>query len=343
MTNVQNLARKPTPDIISYPVLQAVFDAGPEALRVKLNALIDGVIADYETQSDLTTTRKLSATGDFTGTLNGGAITASDTGLATTVNAHLIDYVRNPAFGPATGLVNAYTFSAMPATALVDGMSVYLDNVIAANTGASTFNWSGSGAIAIKDAKGIALTAGKMPLNAIVGLRYNASVPCFQLLGEGSDVLTGNFVAGDLISGQSGYSNDPLTKITGTLALTGTALVGDIISGKTAYNTDAKTKITGTGANIRQSMSGTSGFVSTSVGTWTTIATGITINPKSIVVQTTDSTYYTTWWGLWEISPYDNVTGLSAGSQLTIQFISGSIRIQTASTLNYSWLWKATE
>jgi len=95
MTNVQNLARKPTPDILTYQQLQAVFDAGPEALRVKLNALIDGVIADYETQSDLTTTRKLSATGDFTGTINGAPIVASDPGLQATVVSHLADVVKH--------------------------------------------------------------------------------------------------------------------------------------------------------------------------------------------------------------------------------------------------------
>jgi len=91
ITNVQNLARKPTPDILTYQQLQAVFDAGPEALRVKLNALIDGIMADYETQLDLTNARKLSATGDFTGTLNGGAIMASGPGLQATVVQHLAD------------------------------------------------------------------------------------------------------------------------------------------------------------------------------------------------------------------------------------------------------------
>ena len=136
---------------------------------------------------------------------------------ATSLADNAKDYVRSPAFGPATGAVNAYTFSAMVATALVDGMSVYLDNVIAANTGASTFNWSGLGAKAIVDSKGVALTAGKMPLNCIVGLRYNASASNFQLLGEGGDALTGNLVAGDLLVGKTGYSNDPLTKIIGSM------------------------------------------------------------------------------------------------------------------------------
>lgn len=125
-------------------------------------------------------------------------------------------YVRTPAFGEIAGAVNVYTFDGMHAIALVDGMSVYLDNVIAANTGAATFNWSGLGARAIVDAKGAALVAGKMPLNCIVGLRYNASTISFQLLGEGGDTLTGDMVAADLAAGKTGYSNNPASKITGT-------------------------------------------------------------------------------------------------------------------------------
>lgn len=111
-----------------------------------------------------------------------------------------VDYVRTPAFGNAGGAVNAYTFNGMIATELVDGMSVYLNNEVAKNTGPSTLNWSGLGAKQITDAKGVALAVGKMPLNCIVGLRYNASTASFQLLGEGgeygtaiaSQVLTGN-------------------------------------------------------------------------------------------------------------------------------------------------------
>ena len=39
------------------------------------------------------------------------------------------EYVRRPAYGPATGLVNAYEFNSMVAVMLVDGMSIYLDNI----------------------------------------------------------------------------------------------------------------------------------------------------------------------------------------------------------------------
>lgn len=136
------------------------------------------------------------------------------------LDAHIVDYVKHPAYGASGGSLNAYTFDAMVATEYVDGMGVYLDNVIATNTATSTLNWSSLGVKLILDSKGLALTAGKMPLNCIIGLRYNASANAgagaFQLLGEGSDVLTGNMTAGDLALGKTGYSNDPLIKITGT-------------------------------------------------------------------------------------------------------------------------------
>ena len=109
---------------------------------------------------------------------------------ATSFAIHQADYVRQPAFGPTTGSANTYLFTSTPALpALVDGVSAYLD-VHAANTGASTLNWNSTGVKAIVDGKGVALIAGKMPLNGIVGVRYNASTTNFQLLGEGGDYGT---------------------------------------------------------------------------------------------------------------------------------------------------------
>jgi len=117
--------------------------------------------------------------------------------LDTDFDAHKADYVRQPAYGPTaggTGAPNAYTFTSAvngnPAlSALVDGASAYLD-VQLVNTGAVTLNWDGTGARPIVDGKGNPLIAGKMPLNGIVGVRYNASTGNFQLLGEGGDYGT---------------------------------------------------------------------------------------------------------------------------------------------------------
>ncbi len=197
--------------------------------------------------------------------------------LLNLIDDHIADYVRNPAFGPATGVVDAYTFSAMSATSLVDGMSVYLDNVIAANTGASTFNWSGLGVKAIVDAKGAALTAGKMPLSCIVGLRYNASTSSFQLLGEGGETLTGDMVAGDLLAGKTGYSNDPLTKITGTKDLSnlsaGNIKSGVVIAGITGTLPDGTGKVGYANGNVNPA----------SIGNVLTV-TGMAFRPTLIMV-----------------------------------------------------------
>jgi hypothetical protein len=115
-------------------------------------------------------------------------------------NAHLADYVRQPAYGQTAGLANVYTFTSTPALpALVDGVSAYLD-INVANTGASTLDWDGMGAKPIVDGKGVALTAGKLPLNGIVGVRYNLSTTSFQLQGEGA---SGNAIASDLLSGKT--------------------------------------------------------------------------------------------------------------------------------------------
>ncbi len=63
------------------------------------------------------------------------------------------------------------------------------------------------------------------------------------------DQLVGTAVVGDVANGETFYSNDADTQLTGTyvpLALTGTALPSDVLTGCTFYNTDATVKETGT-------------------------------------------------------------------------------------------------
>jgi len=77
-------------------------NARGEELRVALNEIINKlnsgeldsryyteaeIDANYETIEELTSNRKISPTGDFTGTLNGATITATDPGLSSTVEA----------------------------------------------------------------------------------------------------------------------------------------------------------------------------------------------------------------------------------------------------------------
>jgi hypothetical protein len=110
----------------------------------------------------------------------------STSGLA----AHKADYVRQPAYGATTGGANTYLFASIPALpALIDGVSAYLD-INVENTGTSTLDWDGTGVRPIVSSKGIALTAGKLPLNGIVGVRYNLSIAAFMLQGDLGDIAT---------------------------------------------------------------------------------------------------------------------------------------------------------
>jgi hypothetical protein len=67
------------------------------------------------------------------------------------------------------------------------------------------------------------------------------------LVRKGGGVeLTGNAATGDVLSGQTFYSNNASSKLTGTLALTGNAIASEVFSGKTFYSNNAKTRLTGT-------------------------------------------------------------------------------------------------
>jgi hypothetical protein len=63
--------------------------ASEEAIRTQIDDSIQEVL-DLALE-DVTTNRKLSATGDFTGTINGGDVTLTEPGLSGAFNAHLAD------------------------------------------------------------------------------------------------------------------------------------------------------------------------------------------------------------------------------------------------------------
>jgi hypothetical protein len=67
------------------------------------------------------------------------------------------------------------------------------------------------------------------------------------LVRKGGGVeLTGNAATDDVLSGQTFYSNNASSKLTGTLALTGNATTAQVFSGQTFYSNNAKTRLTGT-------------------------------------------------------------------------------------------------
>lgn len=65
-----------------------------QAVDILIDAYKNEANGKFETMTDLTNNRKLSPAGNFTGTWNGMQPTASDPGLAATVNAHLADNVQ---------------------------------------------------------------------------------------------------------------------------------------------------------------------------------------------------------------------------------------------------------
>lgn len=100
------------------------------------------------------------------------------------VVAHSADYVKHPAYAVASGSANAYTVTLNPApTSYVEGMAIVL-KINVDNTGASTLNVNGLGAVGLKRSDGSNFTAGMLKANSIYTFRYNGTN--FILQGEGS-------------------------------------------------------------------------------------------------------------------------------------------------------------
>ena len=79
--------------------IKTAFDKAAADIKTYINdTLTVEIEAQFTTKTEITDTRKLSATGDFTGTLNGAAIVAAEPGLSSTVAAHLADSVYITSF-----------------------------------------------------------------------------------------------------------------------------------------------------------------------------------------------------------------------------------------------------
>ncbi len=84
---------------------------------------------------------------------------------------------------PDTGTVNAYAITLTPAPlALAPGMMVAIDNIVASNTGASTLNVNGLGALPIQSAGGVALQGGELVATYGALLRLNHGGTAWTLL-----------------------------------------------------------------------------------------------------------------------------------------------------------------
>lgn len=91
---------------------------------------------------------------------------------------------------------NTYTLTISPTPSLQDGLtySVYFSN---ANTGAATFNLSGTGAKALVDSDGNPLTSGFISSGSTRDLRYDLSSNKWRVLGGGGETVAGVYVAID--------------------------------------------------------------------------------------------------------------------------------------------------
>ena len=122
--------------------------------------------------------------------LKEGSIIRKSTGdeIIATLNdldAHKADYIHLP-YSIADG-TDTYTTLINGISSLAEGMSIKI-KFINANTGASTLNINGLGAIPIKKSNGNDLSAGNIKAGQICHLVYTGSV--FQLLGEGGEYGT---------------------------------------------------------------------------------------------------------------------------------------------------------
>lgn len=119
-----------------------------------------------------------------------------------------------------TGSVNAYVCT-VALQSLLPGQRVVLQSVVASNTGASTLNVNGSGALPIQNAGGTPLSAGELPAGSTAILILNAAKTVWFLL---------NTTGGTFTSGVIGSSRNLAINITAASA-TATVTADEVIVG----------------------------------------------------------------------------------------------------------------
>jgi hypothetical protein len=112
--------------------LKQNFDKLASDTKTYTTNLCDEIEAQFTSKSEITNNRKLSSTGDFTGTWNGLAPTASDPGLAATVNAHLASKshfisIKNPPLAPMVAAKGDWVGDASTATDDTVAINAILD------------------------------------------------------------------------------------------------------------------------------------------------------------------------------------------------------------------------
>lgn len=120
--------------------------------------------------------------------LAGAGNTETVKGIADDLIAHKADFTQQIPYAVTTGSANTYTVSTNPAlTSLIAGVAITV-KIHTANTGASTLNWDGKGAIPIKKSNGNDVASGNLKLNGVYTFRYDGTN--FILQGEGGEYGT---------------------------------------------------------------------------------------------------------------------------------------------------------
>lgn len=110
-------------------------------------------------------------------------------------------------YAPDAGAANAYAITLSPVlTGHVTGMPIYF-KALNANTGASTLNVNGLGAVAIKKHGSLALAAGDIAAGQIVAVAYDGTN--YQILGGGDSISSSLVSPGGYLILPSGNSTYP--------------------------------------------------------------------------------------------------------------------------------------
>lgn len=282
--------------------VKAAFDYDVNVVKDFINdTLIPEIEATFTTKTDITTNRKLSASGDFTGTWNGLTPVESDPGLQATVAGHATQIAKLETAG-GTG-----TAITLESVSLADGA---LKNfIVSANNSGSATTINGKPLYKPNTTDAPTLTDGKA-----VTIWYSVDGDCFFIKAS----ATGNLTADKALAGYT-FSNDNDTDIIGTMALTADKLkAGTTLSGVTGTFTASATAtadkilsgytagvngnmITGTAVEGKKFASGTvvsnsvfanltyaNGTVYSSGGIFRMTVTGLSFKPSMIITTRWD-------------------------------------------------------
>lgn len=282
LNNIQSLNDEPNDVTGLTPAeLKAVWDKAGNDIKTYINNTLTVETDLKESSSNITTNRKLSATGDFTGTLNGGPITASEQGLQATVialgakvDAHLVDNLYQTATGTATAITLTISET------LVTGFPITF--ISSANNAGAATTINTKKAYKPGTTTSPTLIAGKA-YTFWYNFTGDSGNGCFFIKASGE----GTALIGDVLAGKT-FTNDNDT-LAGTLTLTGTTTTADVAIGKTFYNTDAKTKLTGNGTNAKRTASGTAYYVLVSGNLYSLTVTGLSFAPSVVVFKEADA------------------------------------------------------